>query len=113
MAEKQEGYVSKRRDNEAGHIYFYQDIQHCEYLITEHGRKLLKATLVIGDDCVFTESEMRAYEKDLMRALSDPGAFTPRHVEQHPLQHFEETGPQWVSRARAVVRAKHGLSDPA
>lgn len=72
----------------------------------------VKATLVIGDERVFTESEVRAYEKDLMRALSDPGSFTERHREEKVIgQPFEETIPQWVSRARAIVRGRHGLSD--
>lgn len=73
-----------------------------------------RATLVIGDERVFTESEVRAYEKDLMRAQSDPGHFTERYREEKVLgQPYEETVPQWVARARAIVRKAHGLSDPA
>lgn len=73
----------------------------------------LRCTLVVTDERVFTESEVRAYEKDLTRALSGPGAFTERHREEKVTgQPFEETVSQWVSRARSIVRAKHGLSDP-
>lgn len=71
-------------------------------------------TLVTTHERLFTESEVRAYEKDLIKALFDPGGFTERHREEKVIgQSFEETVPQWVSRARAIVRSRHGLFDPA
>ena len=76
-----------------------------------------EATLVVHEgkgERVFTDSEVRAYERDLIWSLSDPGRFTERYREEKIIgQPFEETVSQWVTRARAIVRSKHGLSDPA
>jgi hypothetical protein len=77
------------------------------------GAKAVKAVLVIGEKA-YTRSDVMAYEKDLIWAMSDPGRFTERYREEKVIgEPFEETMSQWVSRARAIVRAKHGLSDPA
>lgn len=84
MAKKQQGYVAQKRDNDAGHIYFYNDVEHCEGLIKYHRRKLVKATLVIGDERVFTESEVRAM---LMRV--DKAGHKPFSAEQVKLLRAE------------------------
>ena len=79
----------------------------------------IPATLVIHEEKheqVFTTSEVDAYVKDLLKALFDPGAYTERHCETHPKgghYSYEETMSQWTSRAKAIVRKSHGLSDPA
>ena len=112
MARRIEGYCQPHDNQEyadRGNTVFVNQVPRTD--------KDPRCTVVVHEgkpERVFTESEVKAYEKDLMRALSDPGAFTERHLEEKVIgQPFEETVPQWVSRARAIVRATHGLSDPA
>ncbi len=75
-----------------------------------------RSTIVIHEgkhERVFTESEVMAMVNDLFKANADPGSFTERHREMHPKAGhyaYEETVPQWVSRAKAIVRKNHGLS---
>lgn len=73
-------------------------------------------TLVIHEgkpERVFTHSEVKAYVKELFMAQFDPGSFTERYVEMHPkggYYSYEETVPQWIFRAKSIVRKKHGIS---
>lgn len=67
----------------------------------------VKATLVIGDERVFTESEVRAYGDDLLSAHMSPGQIVDRADD------YEEPLYRWIDRAIKAVNAKHGLSDPA
>ena len=69
-------------------------------------RRMAKGTLVIGDERVFTESEVRAMLKDYNAAIYDPGLFARRRLGE-PL-------PQWTEAAQTAALAKHGVSlDPA
>lgn len=71
------------------------------------------ATLVIHEgppEKVFTESELKAYVKDMFKAQFDPGAFAPRYLEDHPLGSYEETVPQWITRVKAIVSKNHGIT---
>ena len=65
----------------------------------------VKATLVIGDERVFTESEVKAMMKDLDIAKENPGAFVRRRRGE-PMSY-------WKAAANSYVLSKHGLSDPA
>jgi hypothetical protein len=81
-------------------------------LAVTHAEKQLPTTSIgnrKNSQRLYSEPEVMEYERDLIKALSDPGAFIPRHIEHHPLQSFEETVPQWVARAREIVRRKHGF----
>ncbi len=70
------------------------------------------AVLVLTGERVYTESEVNAYVNDLFKAQFDPGAFTERYREEKVVgQPFEETVPQWIARAKGIVREKHGLSE--
>ena len=96
--------MAQKRDNEAGHIYFYQDKEHCEHLIAAHRRKLLKATLVIGDERVFTQSEVRAMADEVIDAAKE---------ECNTVYRSDEEAEAEMSAMLGRIFARHGLSDPA
>lgn len=74
---------------------------------------MIRSTLVITNERVFTESEVDAYVKAMFKAQFDPGAFTERHREEKVIgQPFEETATQWIERAKRVVRNAYGFTDP-
>lgn len=79
-------------------------------------RRMVKATLIIGDERVFTESEVKNYIIDLRRAQHEPAEFTERIREMHPKgghYTYVELVSDWVARAEAMVRKEYGISDPA
>jgi hypothetical protein len=120
MANKTKGYKDARSIEGMNSVTFYPEApvfgkNDIDEVPEEHRQRCVLVSWPIGGpERVFTESEVMAYERDLIWAMSDPGRFTERHREERVIgEPFEETVPQWVSRARAIVRAKHGLSNPA
>ena len=110
MAKKIEGFSHKHSMRGE---WFFDETPH----ETRIGGLQKECTLVIHEgkpERVFTHSEVKAYVKELFMAQFDPGSFTERYVEMHPKgghYSYEETVPQWIFRAKSIVRKKHGISN--
>ena len=93
MAKKINGYA---RDN-------YGVIEFVELGKPEEGA-WHEATLVVGKERVFTETEVRAYADDLLSAHLSPGQVIDRGSDgDEPLY-------QWIERAIKIINAKHGIT---
>jgi len=75
-----QGYVARKRRDDTSRIDFLTDIEHCEWLIDRHKRKLAPAVLAIDEKFMpISEVEKMLLEIDAA-IMSDRAQMAIKHV---------------------------------